>query len=175
MFLSCQTAFTALEDQKLAFLATLESLPPAHLAHTPALGVWSALQVLDHLVRVEVGTSVATRRGLRSPHHVSEQDRMAAQRLDDGLRSEARYTVPAGAESAHPAPNPEWNDLVDRWSKNRIKLAGFLETLTDDQIHLGCFDHPGSGWMTASMVLDFLHAHTLHHTYQLKRLRESLA
>jgi hypothetical protein len=65
-------------------------------------------------------------------------------------------------------------EAIGQWVKNRERLFSLLDSLQPDQLSLGVFRHPVSGWMTMPQALAFLSAHIRHHEYQLDRLKSAI-
>jgi hypothetical protein len=169
----CFRAFDSLETNRTRVLAQLAEWPAVGLNFRPAPGAWSAPEVLDHIVRSEIGITAVMRRGLRSPHAIGEEDRSKLETLYEALRSDRYFQVPAGAEAAHPDPRTTLTEVTSRWQRSRTDLRSFLERLTAADLGCGLFCHPSAGWMTCGDVLEHFSAHLYHHEFQLARLRSA--
>jgi len=163
--------FAELETQKFELLSLLRSWPEATLVYRPAPDAWSATEVLDHIVRVEDRITAAARIGLKSPHSMGLRDRMGFLFIERVFRSQRRVAVPGSASEVLPDPTANLETIVQHWDKARTELAGFLKDLSAEQLRLGIFRHPVSGWMTAPQILRFFSVHMHHHRFQLDRLR----
>lgn len=160
-----------LEHQKAALIAELAALPPAQRAYRPAPGQWSAVEVLDHLVRVEREILVAARRGVASPQRRGLRDRVGVALLDWLFRSDRRVRVPTSVPQVLPAAGADFATVCGEWGVARAELADFLAALSPQQLGGGIFRHPVAGWMNVGQVLRFFWVHTHHHRFQLDRLR----
>jgi hypothetical protein len=167
----CSRLFQELEMQRIVLLAQLAGWSSGRLSFRPEPGVWSTVEVLDHIVRAETGTIAGVRAGLQNPHMLGGEDRPGIAALDRALRSEQRFKVPPAAQSIHPDAQTSLPEVASRWQHTRAEMGSLLETLTPDDMHRGVFRHPFAGWMTMAEVLNHLSAHLYHHEFQLERLR----
>jgi hypothetical protein len=171
----CSRIFWQIETQRTELLAELAEWPSSRLSFRPAPGAWSAVEVLDHIVRAETGTIADVRMGLQSPHALGSEERPGIAALDRALRSDQSFKVPAAAEGIHPDAQTTLFDVKGRWEQARADLKSLLATLAPSNVHCGVFRHPFAGWMTFAEVLDHFSAHLYHHGFQLARLRAGSA
>jgi hypothetical protein len=169
---ACSRIFQELETQRKVLLAELTAWPPNRVNFRPAPGAWSAVEVLDHIVRAETGTIADVRKGLQNPHTLGPEERPGIAALNQLLRSDQSFKVPAGA-AIHPDTQTTLSDVTDRWEQTRAEVKSLLDHLTPEDSRCGVFNHPFAGWMTFSDVLDHFSAHLYHHGFQLARLRAS--
>src|SRR4051794_23823063 len=109
------TTISELEEQKAKTLAMVEEWPPEWLSYSPEPGEWSAIQVLDHLVRAESGIVAAMRRGLRDPQEIGEKDRAGFAMVERVFLTERRVKAPDATAGAPPGPDVTLEDLRERW------------------------------------------------------------
>lgn len=168
-------SFATLERQKLALLSSVSTWSDARLRHRPEPSVWSALDLLDHLVKVEIGTLAALRSNLPNGSPVTLRDRFGALMVNAVMLSPKRIKVPASAaQLVLPEPAAEPSTILERWSELRLDISDLLSSLSPQQLRCGLFRHPVSGWLTVSQALTFLSTHLTHHSrYQLVRLRQA--
>ena len=171
----CAQIFQDLELQRAEMLAELAQWSSRRLNFRPAPGAWSAVEVLDHLVRAETGTAADVRAGLRNPQNLGSEERPGIAALDHALRSEQSFKVPAEAGGIVPDPQCTLVEVQTRWDTSRAELKSLLDGLRPTDACCGVFCHPFAGWMTFADVLDHFHAHAYHHQFQLARLRVSSA
>ena len=168
--------FAGLEQQRAALLASVGAWPAAAVAFRPGPDAWSAVEVLDHLVRTERGILVAAERGLAAPHRRGVRDRLGGWFVERLFRSDRRVRVPASAEAAvRPDSNADLAAVRREWAAVRRALARFLAPLAPGQLTVGVFRHPVAGWMSVAGVLRFFWVHVHHHGFQLARLRRGSA
>ena len=152
-------------------LASLAGWSEVRLAYRPANNAWSAIEMLDHIVKVESEITAATRKGLQKPHQLSARDRLGFLFLDRIFRSKLRVKVPGSARNVLPDLSPNVGVVVQRWDLGRRELAQLVANVDPDQLDAGVFRHPVSGWMSLPQVLRFFSAHIQHHGFQLARIR----
>jgi hypothetical protein len=160
-----------IEQQKSAVLATVEAWPAEQQALRPADAGWSALEVLDHLVRVEAGIAAEVAKGLAQPQRLGVRDRVGFVFVERVFLSRRRVKVPkAVKELALPGVALELSEIVGRWERARVDLARLAREVEEAGCRGGVFRHPVSGWMNFEQVLRFFSAHLVHHGYQLERI-----
>jgi hypothetical protein len=71
----CSRMFYELERERAELIAELGEWPSGRLGFRPVAGAWSAVEVLDHVVRAEAGTIEDVRAGLRNPHALGDEGR----------------------------------------------------------------------------------------------------
>ena len=159
-----------LEKQKSAILAEVSSWPEEMRAARPADGEWSALQVLDHLVRTEAGISGVVMEMLAKPQRIGMKDRIGVAFVELVFRSRCRVKVPKSVERfILPGEGLELGEIGQRWNEARISLRQLM--CDAEGCHGGVFRHPVGGWMDFERVLRFFSVHIVHHGYQLERIR----
>jgi uncharacterized damage-inducible protein DinB len=160
-----------LEQQKADVLADVSAWSVARLGYRPAPAAWSAVEVLDHIVRVEREILDVAQRGVVNPHRRGLRDRVGVAFIDWLFRSDRRVRVPTSVPEVLPTPDADLGTVRREWDAVRHDLASFLAPLTDHQLSDGVFRHPVAGWMNVPQMLRFFWVHTHHHGFQLARLR----
>ena len=159
-----------LEAQKDAILAEVGGWPAELQRWRPADGGWSALQVLDHLVRTEAGISAVARVRLAMPQRITVRDRVGFVFVEHVFRSRRRVRVPGSvANVIAPGEGLELAEIATRWKETRENLVDLV--CEAEGCRGGLFRHPVGGWMNFDQVLRFFSVHILHHEYQLERIR----
>jgi uncharacterized damage-inducible protein DinB len=171
----CSRLFQDLETQRTDLLAELSEWPPSRVSFRPSPGAWSAIEVLDHIVKAEAGTIADIRTGLQNPHNIGDEARPNIAALDRALRTDQRFQVPLQAVAIHPDSQTTFQDVASRWEQVRAELKSLLESLEPAATRCGVFQHPFAGWMTIADVLNHFSAHLHHHGFQIARLREASA
>jgi hypothetical protein len=161
-----------LEEQKSAVLAEVGAWPAELREWRPADGGWSALEVLDHLVRTEAGICALVAGRLADPQRLTVRDRVGFVFVERVFRSRLRVKVPESVkEIIVPGEGLELEGIAVRWDAARVDLARV--TREAEGCRGGVFRHPVSGWMSFEHVLRFLSVHMVHHEYQLERIRSA--
>jgi uncharacterized damage-inducible protein DinB len=164
--------FRLLQRQKGAFLNDLATWDPAQLRLCCKPGSWSALQVLDHIIRTERGILAEMQQNVRQCDRVPLVHRVTSDLLILLMRSPARVKVP-GLVSRVILPGNEVDlpELTTAWNDSQSQLEKWANELRGNQTRFAGFRHPVSGWMSVLQAIQFLAAHVLHHRYQLRRIR----
>lgn len=165
--------FDKLERQKCEVLSVLARLSTPQLYFRPTPGAWCALEVLDHLIRVEESTLQTVREHLPNGISISLRDRAGGLFITSVMLSPMRVKVPPSASMVMPAATKDLSACAASWTEVREKMANLLGSLQPAQGRIGLFRHPVSGWMTMTDTLRFLSAHLQHHRYQLSRLKSA--
>ena len=132
----------------------LDTLGAAGAERSPAVGKWSAREILCHLADCELVFAFRLRQALAEPHHVIQpfdQDRWAA--------NYAAFDA-EGALAVFTAVR-QWNLTLVR----SLPPEAFSRTLT----------HPERGDMTFQVVIETMAGHDLNHLGQIERIASQAA
>ncbi|WP_109484565.1 DinB family protein [Occallatibacter savannae] len=167
------TSLSTLEEQKHELLRELNRWSPVQLAFHPSANEWSALNMLDHLIRTEREILAVIYRNDGQYHRFGMTDRLKNRLLCALFRTGRKVKVPSSARMVLPAEEAEFSALVAEWDEIRTKLDQNLQRLLQSYTGVAVFRHPVAGWMDMPAVLDFLSVHLVHHGFQLARLRNA--
>lgn len=159
-----------IEEQKRLLLSRIASWDEPRLSFRPRAGEWSALEVVDHLVRTERAILDVAVQGLAMPHRIGVSDRLRTAFLTQVFRSQRRVKAPGNVPQILPGPALSFPELRQRWDSVRMDLSSFLASAPAEQLRQGIFKHPVGGWMSANGILTFFSVHMIHHGFQLDRL-----
>ncbi len=162
-----------LERQRNELAGRLSGWSAERLRRRPSPQVWSALDIVDHLVRVDSGILGAIRGNLVRPTVISVRDQIRGLIVNAVMLSPLRVKVPASATSALPQNAESLPELLARWEETSRAFANLAANVTAEQHSSGVFCHPVAGWMSFNGALRFVSAHLRHHTYQLRRLERA--
>lgn len=164
--------YEKLERQKKTVLSEVALWSPAQVRFRPKPSAWSALDVLDHLVKVEVALIDAVRSELPDGNPMTFRDQVGALIILVVMLSPVRVKVPPAALTVLPeVMTDDASDIAAHWEQVRGDMGILLQSLQPNQLNRGLFRHPVSGWMTIRQAIAFLSAHLQHHEYQLNRLK----
>jgi len=166
--------FAVLDRQKQPVLEELATFGQKLCQFRPDPAQWSAIDVVEHLVRTEQGILAEMRDALGNGNAASAvpvSNQVRGWLLTALFRTPCRVRVPQSAASVLPRRSTGLGQLAVQWSASREELAQQLERLQPSDLAKGVFRHPVSGWMTPRRVLAFLSAHLQHHGYQIQRLK----
>lgn len=169
------STFSRMEEQKRALLDELSRWTPERLAFQPRAGEWSALQMLDHLIRTEREILLVVYKNEHQLHEYGIIDRLRNRMLVALFRTKSKVKVPKTASLVLPGELTELPILSAEWHSIRATLAGNIDRLIHDSFGKAMFRHPVAGWMSMQAVLDFLSVHLVHHGFQLDRIRAASA
>ena len=162
--------FNRLEQGRQAFLQEINALSVAQQRFKPAPGAWCALEVAEHVLRVELGLSERWLTGAALAP-VTWRSRLLGWAMVAGLRTPVRLKTPSRAADPQDVPTPE--DLERRWRAHRERMRAHLEPLAASALALGATHHPMVKPLTLAQTLGFFKAHLRHHQYQLERIRRA--
>ena len=171
----CRTMLGELEERKQSLLAEVASWPGGRQRFKPGPGMWSALQVVEHLFKTEAAILTSMRAGLGQAHRRGLRDLAGVWFIDRIFRSPRRVKTPASASQVLPGDPFSLEDLTARWDAVRRELHEVIAGLTPEQTRGGVFRHPIAGWMRVGETLNFFSSHLIHHRFQLARIREASA
>jgi len=162
--------FAKLERQKETLLEQLAEWDSPLLTFRSAPGQWSALEVLDHIVKTESAILAVMRSHAASSRTVPAPDRLRGFLLTILFLTPARVKAPGSVKAIVPSENASFVSLSAAWTETRAELEDFLASLPRKRMEAAMFQHPVAGWMTLPRTLRFLSAHIIHHVFQLRRL-----
>lgn len=164
-----------LEEQKADWLEHLEGWLPDQLKYRRTAADWSALEVLDHIVKTEFEILAAARVGVSKPHRIGATDKMRTLLLFKLFRTDRRVKVPASVRQVLPEADLDLAMICQRWTTSRAALSAFVSRSGSEPLSQGIFKHPVGGWMGMAQILGFFSVHLVHHRYQLQRIAHSAA
>ncbi len=129
--------------------------------------------MLDHVVKTEAAILNAMQSRQAARMTVPLPDRTRGWLLTLLFLTPAQVKAPASVQAIVPGARPDLAALTETWTGTRLELAAFLAPFTRQQLPLAIFQHPVAGWMSLPRTLSFLHAHIVHHRFQLRRLHDA--
>lgn len=134
---------------------------------------WSAVCLLDHLVKVDRGVLGNIRHHLPAGRPVKFKNVWRGALVFGVLALPTRVKMPTGAGPIGPDQSVQLQTVTAQWNEVRSQLSELLNSLQPEQFRSGLFRHPLSGWMNIPCTMQFLYAHMFHHKYQLARIRRA--
>ncbi len=160
-----------LARERVNLMAQYALIPAERRAEAPAAGGWSAVQVVEHVARVETGVAKMLQKGAAMPLTATAEEIAAAQITprkiaivrDRRTKVEApERTLPTGAV----APESAISALLQ---SREALLAAFYETA--DKVLGGImFVHPFVGPLTLRAWVELVAHHDARHAAQLTDL-----
>jgi hypothetical protein len=168
-----QARFETLERQRREVLSGLALWPEDRLVRRTREGTWSALEIVDHLIRVEHASLERMPGVMCEKVPVTFREHVGAFAVRCVMLSPLRIKVPGNASSTLPVSPGSLPQVDAEWQRVRSELKVFLEGCSPAQLACAAIRHPVSGSLTLGQTLAFLSAHLRHHTYQLGRLKRT--
>jgi uncharacterized damage-inducible protein DinB len=158
-----------IESRRREVIAEADQLTAEQLTFRPTPNAWSALDVIEHLVKVEEGIASRVRpmeaRGLVEAAKVKAA--LGIMRVVFAVGGRIRVPV----QAVLPLGGVTLSDLVSRWEAAQVALRERLEGLDDRDWSRPMMRHPLIGRLTPSECLVFIHRHMGHHRRQIGRIR----
>jgi hypothetical protein len=168
-----QRLLARLESRRRELMAEADRLTAEQLTFRPAPNAWSALDVIEHLVKVE--EEIAARVRPRSPRGLigtlKAKAALGAMCVLFGMRG--RIKVPV--QGILPLGGVTLSDLARRWEAAEAALRERLEGFGDQDWSRPMMRHPLLGLLTPAEGLTFLRWHIGHHRRQIARIRRAWA
>jgi hypothetical protein len=166
-----KASFSKLEQSRQAFLEQLQNFSVAQLNFKPNPDAWCALEVGEHLVKVEIGLSKPLFTATKL-EPVTLRSQIIGWMLIAALQTSFRVKTPSRA--ANPSEIPTLENLRQRWLAQHELLQLHLETLSDVELSRAATNHPMVKPFTLAQSLAFFTVHTQHHLRQLERIKQSV-
>lgn len=154
-------------------LARLRVWSPKQLQNRPAEGAWSALEVVDHLMRTERSIGDAARTYLPEKRSVSVEERARFLAISAMFRMPTRVRVPAAVSQILPSDTPSLDVLTEQWEQEGRRWHELLGSPLAADASFAAMRHPASGWISLRGALHFVAVHTRHHEFQLDRIAQA--
>jgi uncharacterized damage-inducible protein DinB len=158
-----------LETRRRELMAEADRLTAEQLTFRPAPNSWSALEVIEHLVKVEEG--IAARIRPREPRGLIETMKvkaaLGAMCVLFGFGGRSKVPV----QGILPLGGATLSDLASRWEAAQAALRERLESFGPGDWSRPMMRHPLIGRLTPAEGLTFVYRHMGHHRRQLARIR----
>jgi uncharacterized damage-inducible protein DinB len=166
-----QRLLDGIERHRHEVLADAGRVTGEQLTWRPGVGVWSVLDVVEHLVRVEEG--IVSRVKKREPRTMGEtvRTRLALVLVWLTFRTGRRIKVPV--EAIAPVGGVTLADLEGRWAAAQAGMRRTMEALQRQDYARPLMRHPLIGLLTPAETLSFIGRHIRHHRGQIARIRRA--
>ena len=160
-------------DRKLQRLLTdLRRYSDAKLNEQPNETAWSALQIMQHLMRAEAGAIAYVQKKLSFNPDLPKANVLSGLRssmLNIALSVPLKMKAPDGVSDEHLATNLTFWDVAKSWRQQRKELEAYLRELPEHLYQTDLYKHPMTGKMTLAGMLSFFNTHVDRHTRQIYR------
>lgn len=167
-----RTHFEALDAATEELLDAVAALP--HPGVPPAVGGWSGVQVVRHLLSAETSITALLEKQAAKPAAQLPRAGLVSwfrSRLMSYLLRRPNRRFKAPARFSEPAAHPiDIERLRGEWAHLRQRLGRLLGTFPASHRRRVVFKHPRAGWLTLSQTLRFMTDHVHHHQRQVARL-----
>ena len=169
-------AIASLRDAHRAVSDLLDALSADALGWRPEPDLWSATDVLEHLIRTERGMLFSMKRQVEAGENrrdLGAPSPEAFAQLRAFLLTDRKTRVPEGAaQYVAPKGDTPYADLRAEWDALPETWAQALAAIPDGLAEAGLVPHPRAGALTGQDAALFAADHATHHLHQLRRLRE---
>lgn len=148
-------------------MAEADRLTAEQLTFRPAPNAWSALDVIEHLVKVE--EAIASRVRPREPRRLVEAVRAKAALGIMTVLFALRGRVKVPIQAILPLGGVTLHDLATRWEVAQAALRERLEQFGPGDWSRPMMRHPLIGPLTPAEGLRFIYRHMGHHRRQMER------
>jgi uncharacterized damage-inducible protein DinB len=164
----------ALDHSRQKMLEHLQNFSQHQLTFRPDENRWSMLDVINHLVLAEQRSYhfMANQRDPnRMPQKLGWDNPFRVLLMIAALRLPLKYKKPANVPG--PQTDKDLEQLTREWQDAQAKLTAFVESLSEDMLHIPIFIHPFFKFLNIAQTLLFLREHIDHHLKQVKRIARS--
>lgn len=163
--------FRALEDNKKNYIQYLTEKDPQLfvLKHSPH--EWSVLQLIDHLIKVEVGSMKYLQKKLSFNPSLPQAgilDRLKDPIIKLVLNTPIKFK--ASPILQEESVELSYQELLNHWSSSRLEMGVYLDSLSHEILNAVIFRNFAVGRITSYQQLAFLDAHMKRHFKQLKHI-----
>lgn len=163
--------FNQLEDLKNQVLKMIESIKKENLYAKSTEEKWSVVQILNHILESETGTTKYIRKKLKTPDAlkaINFKSKLKGSLLMLALKSSFKFKAPKVL--GEPSNETPIEELLEKWNNTRTFLKQTIQNFPEELLEKQIFKHPKSGHMNIFQTLDFLNNHLNHHIVQIKKL-----
>jgi len=160
-----------LDAARDGFLAPIRSATDSQRTFRSGPGVWSMLDVTEHLVLAEEKSLLGMLKGPPPGTTVTPVARVRMAMVLLVLRTGLRVKVPVAR--VLPKGDVTLEALEERWLAARRGLEIFLESVDEEEAGSAMFRHPIGGWVSVGTGVTFYAGHIGHHARQVRRIRRS--
>lgn len=160
-----------LARERAAFMAAFERVPLAQREIAPAHGGWSAVQVAEHVMRVEAGVAKMIGAAATMPRTATAEELAAAQLTAEksGWVRDRRTKVNA-PERVHPQAALTAASVMEQLRRSREALLAAYHSADDAVLDGVAMPHPFLGPLTMRAWVALIADHDARHAEQLQEL-----
>ena len=170
MLPSLQKSYARMEKSRLRILQLTDNISEPQAHASPGPGEWSVVQVLEHMVTIDLRVLGAVQKQLGGsnlrPAGLKARFRLLLLKLV--LRNRKKLKAPAILPQ--PAGDRSLEEWQREWEESRQQWHQMLDNVPEIVLDKAIFKHPLAGYFTLAQTMDFITEHTRHHVPQVQRL-----
>ena len=146
------------------------------LNHQPAPEMWSATQVMNHLILSEKYSVAYCEKKLSFKPTLKKAGIMSGLKsalVKYYLLSPFKIKAPKGIGTSALPKKDTLDNIHSTWIKEREKLKNFIVELPDEYVDKEIYKHPFGGRLTIKGMMVFFEAHFKNHKKQILRALDS--
>jgi hypothetical protein len=164
-----------LDRERRAFLAEVDRVPAARRGERPSPDVWSVVDVIEHVWRVDIGVTRILALRTREPVAASAEELAAAQLTPEKIgwvrgRAE-RVTAP---DRVQPTATLSFDEALAQLTSARDALVAAYRGADAALLDGAIFPHPFVGPLTVRGWFELTAHHEARHARQIAELAERL-
>ena len=163
--------FDRLEIQRMDIIFTYKRLSIAQLQYSPAPGHWNLLQVMQHLVTVEIQSLKYIERKFKDKDNTPKTGISAAIRnliLKAAFILPIKFKAPKVAEVKE--KHPDFEIMISEWDEVRSKFKELIESSDEETLKKALYKHPRAGFLNINQAMEFIETHVTHHRKQMEKI-----
>ncbi len=161
----------SIDRQRRALLAEVDELGSEQLVFRPAAASWSALEVVEHLVKVEEGILSRVRKREPRTWREAVRGRLSLELISLYFILGRRFRAPV--QAILPQGGATLTDLGARWEAAQHAMRRTFDEFEPADFARPLMRHPILGLLTPVETLTFILRHIAHHRRQVARIRRS--
>ncbi len=165
--------FEEMESDLFSVLKELEGRDEFILNQAPQPGKWSIVQILHHLMEVEIGTLMYIKKKTQSPENLEKSgftEWWKSGILNFYLKAPIKWKAPKSVDTV--PDTDSFENTTARFKKTRASWNEFLSSMPEDWAGKKIFRHPTTGRMNLFQTLRFIDLHAKRHYKQIRKILE---
>jgi hypothetical protein len=161
----------ALVHEREHFLRTFDHVPTDRRGMRPATGGWSAVEVAEHVSRVERGVVKMLTAGA-TMRQITSADELAGAQLTEKKIQVVRVRTERveAPERAHPTGVFDADSVISELARSRAELLEAFRLADPDVLDRVTYPHPFIGPLTLRAWVELVAHHDARHAQQMAEL-----
>ena len=161
-----------LDEQTTDLLHDLKHYTDDQLNTAPSPDVWSPMQVLNHLLKSEMGSLAYVRKKLSYDPVLRQAGLITSLRswfLWAFLNSPLKFNAPKGVSTQYLPEYSGLEEVTENWKAHRAELRSYLQSLDAGRLTEEVYKHPIAGRLSLRQMIRFFKQHLHRHTQQIQQ------